>query len=107
MPSPVWRADGGVRVAIRLTPNAKANRISGIDAQADGDPILKASVTAVPERGKANVALISLLAKAWRLPKSAFTLAAGATNRRKTIHIAGDPSTLKQTLDDWVTEHYG
>lgn len=107
MLSPVRRAEGGVRVAIRLTPKAKANRISGIAAQADGDPILKASVTAVPERGKANAALISLLAKAWRLPKSAITLGAGATDRRKTIHIAGDPGTLKQTLDDWMTEHYG
>lgn len=107
MPSLVWRADGGVKIAIRLTPKAKANRITSIAAQADGDPILKACVTAVPERGKANAALISLLAKAWRLPKSAFTLAAGASDRRKTIHIAGDPGTLKQILDDWMTEHYG
>jgi uncharacterized protein YggU (UPF0235/DUF167 family) len=107
MRSPVRRIESGVKVAIRLTPKAKANRISGIAAQTDGDPILKASVTAVPERGKANAALISLLAKAWRLPKSAFTLAAGATDRRKIIHIAGDPGTLKQTLDNWVTDHYG
>jgi uncharacterized protein YggU (UPF0235/DUF167 family) len=107
MPSPVRRAENGVKVAIRLTPKAKANRISGIAVQADGAPILKASVTAVPERSKANAALISLLAKAWRLPKSAFTLAAGTTDRRKTIHIAGDPGTLKHILDDWVTEHYG
>ena len=107
MPSPIRPVESGVTVAVRLTPKAKVNRIVGIAAQADGDPILKANVTAVPERGKANAALIAVLAKAWRFPKSAFTLAVGATDRRKVIHIAGDPGTLKQTLDDWVTEHYG
>lgn len=107
MPSPVRPVESGVTVAIRLTPKAKASRISGIAAQADGDPVLKVSVTAVPERGKANAALISLLAKAWRLPKSTFTLATGATDRRKIIHIAGDPGTLKQALDEWVTKNHG
>ena len=105
--SPVRRANYGVTVAVRLTPKAKADRIIGIATQADGAIVLKASVTAVPERGKANAALVAMLAKAWRVPKSALSIAAGATNRRKQVAVAGDPDTLHQLLDDWMAKHHG
>ncbi|NKB59596.1 MAG: DUF167 domain-containing protein [Alphaproteobacteria bacterium] len=105
--SPIRCVADGATAAIRLTPKAKKNRVTGTVCQADGSSALKVEVTAAPERGKANAALIALLAKAWRLPKSAFTLTMGTTNRWKTIHIAGDPDTLKQTLDEWVAEHDG
>ena len=67
---------------------------------------LKVSVTAAPERGKANAALLTLLAKTWRLPKSALTLAVGATDRRKTVHVAGDPDGILQTLKSWAAKHH-
>ncbi len=54
---------------------------------ADGVAVLKIAVTAVPEAGKANTQMIDLLAKAWRLPKSAFRLARGTTARNKTVQI--------------------
>jgi uncharacterized protein len=80
----------GVRVAIRLTPKASRNAIAGIADAGQGDAVLKVMVTAVPEAGKANEALIKLLAKEWGVPKSSISLVAGATDRNKILHIAGD-----------------
>lgn len=80
--------DGGCLVSVRLTPKASRARIEGIARDADGRSWLKVSVTAVPENGKANAALIALLAKAWRLPKGSLAVTAGATARRKTLRIA-------------------
>jgi len=68
----------------------------------DGGTALRARVTAVPEKGKANAALIKLLAKAWKLPRNSLTVAAGAQDRRKTVHIAGDPEILLPHLQQWL-----
>ncbi|MBW7850934.1 MAG: DUF167 domain-containing protein [Rhodospirillales bacterium] len=92
----------GLRVPVRLTPKASRERIDGIVAEADGTLVLKAAVTAVPEDGKANAALVKLLAKAWRMPKSAITIVAGATDRRKVLHLSGDPDDLRRRLDEWM-----
>lgn len=105
--SPVRRVKDGVLVALRLTPKAKATRLIGLAGRADGATVLKASVTAAPERGKANQALIALLAKAWRMPKSALSVATGATSRAKQIHVAGDPAALQKSLDDWMKAYHG
>lgn len=101
-PSPVAPVADGVRVAVRLTPKAARDRIDGLAADAEGAVALKVSVTAVPEDGKANAALIKLLSKEWRVPKSAITLVQGATDRRKLLHIGGDPSELAARLDQWM-----
>jgi uncharacterized protein (TIGR00251 family) len=86
-------ADGACLLSVRLTPKASRARIEGIERDADGRPWLKVSVTAVPEAGKANAALVALLAKAWRLPKSTVSVTAGAAARRKTVRIAAGTTT--------------
>ena len=88
----------GLLLAVRLTPKAARDRIDGLAPEADGGVVLKVGVTAVPEKGKANAALIKLLAKAWKLPKSAFEVVAGATDRRKTLKIMGDGEQLLTRL---------
>lgn len=95
---PIVPVADGVRIAVRLAPGASRTAVGGTVADADGNVALKASVTAVPEGGKANAALIRLLAKEWRLPKGAFTLVAGATDRRKVLHVAGAPEALAARL---------
>jgi uncharacterized protein (TIGR00251 family) len=92
----------GLRVSVRLTPKASRERIEGLAAEADGGVALKVSVTAVPEDGKANAALIKLLAKAWRVPKSSLDIVQGATDRRKVILITGDAEQLRQRLEQWM-----
>ena len=90
----------GLRLSIRLQPGASANRIDGFEVLADGQAVLRARVTAAPEKGKANQALIKLLAKALRLPKGDVTIVTGATDRRKTVAIEGDPAALKAKLSN-------
>ena len=46
-------------------------------------------VTAVPERGKANAAVIALIAKALGVPKRNVEVVRGHTSRDKTISIDG------------------
>jgi hypothetical protein len=92
--SPFVAAAGGIRVRVKLAPKASRDAVGGVMIDADGGAFVKASVTAAPEGGKANAALIALLAKAWRLPKSAISVVAGAASRRKTLLIAGDPAAL-------------
>jgi uncharacterized protein (TIGR00251 family) len=97
----------GVRVAIRLTPKASRNAIAGIAEAGQGESVLKVMVTAVPEAGKANEALIKLLAKEWGIAKSSISLVAGATDRNKILHIAGDAGDLMARLSQTLSQTGG
>ena len=88
----------GVRLSVRLTPKASRNGIGAVAAEADGAAVLKVMVTVVPEDGKANAALIALLAKSWKIAKSSISITAGATDRRKTLFIEGDAEDLRQRI---------
>lgn len=99
MPSgPAIPAAGGVRLAVRLTPRARRNAIRGTVDRADGGRALKVSVTAVPEAGKANAALVKLLAKALNRPKGAIDIVQGASDRNKLLAIAGDGNELMAAI---------
>jgi len=84
----------GIGVAIRLAPRAKFDRLLGIAAAADGRRALKVAVTAPARDGRANEALLQLLARAWHLPRRNLSIVAGAASRNKTVRVAGDPSQL-------------
>ncbi len=109
MPAPSQRSwlvpvEDGLRLAVRLQPRAGKTGLGGLVALADGAVALKARVTAVPEGGKANAALIALLAKTWRLPKGAFEIVSGRSDRTKTLLIAGDPASLEASLKAWFRD---
>ena len=88
----------GVRLVVRVTPNAGVDRIEGVETRDDGQAVLRVRVRAVPDRGKANAAVAALLADALRLPKSAITLLSGETSRLKTLEIAGDAAALSARI---------
>jgi uncharacterized protein (TIGR00251 family) len=88
-----------LRLSIRLTPNGGRDSIEGMEVDAEGHAYLKARVSAVPEDGKANKALISLLSKKLRVPKSSISLVTGETARKKILRIEGDPEDLKAKLE--------
>jgi uncharacterized protein len=88
----------GVAFWLRLTPKGGRDSLEGFEALADGRLVLKARVRAAPEDGRANAALIALLASALQAPKSALTLVSGQTARLKKIHVAGDPASLQTAL---------
>ena len=94
----------GVRIAVRLTPKAARDAVEGVRPAAGGSPRLAVKVTAAPDRGKANQALLRLLAETWRLPASRLALVAGATDRNKTVRLAGAPDALMAKLEAWLAE---
>jgi uncharacterized protein YggU (UPF0235/DUF167 family) len=90
-------------VTVRLTPKASSARLGGIARDAAGAAQLKVWVTAAPTDGQANAALIELLAKTWRLPRSAITIARGAADRTKHLRITGDPDELERRIMETVS----
>ena len=79
-------ADDEGRLAIRATPNARADAVM---LPADGAAcVLAIRTTATPEDGRANAAILALLAAALGRPRAALTLLRGATARDKLVRIA-------------------
>ena len=90
---------------MRLTPKASRSGYNGVTEDADGMISLKASVTAVPEKGKANKALIALLAKEWAVAKSTIEVVSGTTDRRKVLEIeTDDADALLGRLNEWLSK---
>ena len=51
-------------LAVRVTPKASRNEVTGLYRAADGAVSLSVKVTAAPDKGQANAAVIKVLAKA-------------------------------------------
>lgn len=86
----------GFRLRLRVAPKAARARIMGEHAGA-----LKMAVTEAPERGKANAAVIELLARALGVPKKNISIVQGETSQDKVAEISGfasDAADLEQTL---------
>jgi uncharacterized protein (TIGR00251 family) len=79
-----------MRLKIRLSPKSSANRIDAISLEPDQTWVVRVKVTAPPDKGKANEALISLLARDFHVRPSGLTLIMGLTDRNKVIEIAPD-----------------
>jgi len=74
----------GLLLLVLAKPKSSRNALLGVH-----DGRLKAAVTAAPEKGKANAAVLNLLAKALGLKRSQLSLAAGDTDPRKAVLVAG------------------
>jgi uncharacterized protein (TIGR00251 family) len=96
------RTTMGISIELRVQPRARRTALECVAGRA-----LKAAVTAPAEDGKANSAVIDLLAGEWRLPKSAFEVTRGATARDKVVSIAGEPALLAGRIAAWVRERAG
>lgn len=69
---------------VKVHPSAGRDRVEGWL----GDT-LKVSVSAAPEKGKANKAVIELLSKALKVPRSSLRIVAGETSKEKAVEIDG------------------
>ena len=88
-------ADGTI-LPVRAHPGARRNEVRGIQ-----DGRLKVCVTAAPEKGKANKALIALLSKSLVLRKSQLELIAGETSHQKRLLVRDiAPEALARLIDD-------
>ena len=81
-------ADRQGQLAIRATPNARTDAIA-LPPQG-APPVLAIRVAAPPEDGRANAAILALLAKALGRPRSSLTLVRGLSGRDKLVRIEPD-----------------
>ena len=100
--SPFTPVTDGVNVALKVHPGARRTEVRGLAPDDDGGVALKVAVTAAPENGKANRAVIAALADAWGVAKSSIELIVGAADRRKAVHVAGNPVQLLTGLEAWL-----
>ena len=79
------RVEGHSLIEVRVTPNASADEV--ILPAGDSTYLLAIRTTATPEHGKANEAVLRLLAQALDLPASSLEMVRGATSRNKLVRI--------------------
>ena len=93
----------GVVLKVRLTPKASRDAIEGV-ADFGGETVLKARVRTVPEQGRANAALIKLIAAWLELQASRVSVMHGTTSRLKHVAIEGDASELAGLIETRLAE---
>jgi uncharacterized protein (TIGR00251 family) len=103
----VLREEGGIVLWLRLTPKGGRDAMEGVEALADGRAVIKARVRAAPEDGRANQALIELIAKALRVPRGSVSIVSGHTARIKKLSIAGDCARLIDALAKTLAPNHG
>ena len=84
---PTWVTDrpGGALIRVRVKPRAARNQIEAVTP----DGLLSIRLSAPPVENQANTALVELLAKSLRVPKSSFSVAAGDKSRVKSVAVDG------------------
>ena len=84
----------GVLLPVSAQAGARRNGITGVR-----NGMLRVAVTAAPEKGKANRAIIGLLSEALDVPKSAIELASGETaSQKRFVIVGGDAGTIREAI---------
>ncbi|HEX4823924.1 MAG TPA: DUF167 domain-containing protein [Candidatus Polarisedimenticolaceae bacterium] len=84
---------GGTRLRLRVKPGARRAEIVGVHGGA-----LKIAVSAPPERGKANGAVIDLIARTLDLPIEAVTIVRGSASQDKLVFVRMPVDEMKRRL---------
>lgn len=80
-------------IMVHVTPKSGKNVVLPASAE---DDMLNVKVTAVPDKGAANAAVIELLSKTLGIPKSQVKILRGETSRQKQVGFHVD-----WTQEDW------
>jgi hypothetical protein len=100
VPQTPYRASGsGVVLAVKVTPKASRDEVLGIEIHAER-PVLRVRVSAAPDKGRANKAVVKLIGKWLGIPASSITLASGANARLKSLFLEGDTDDRLKRLGD-------
>jgi uncharacterized protein len=84
----------GIVIRVKARPGARRNALAGLH-----DGALRIEVTAAPEKGKANEAIIALLAKTFGVAKSTIELISSPANSQKKFLLSGlDPVAAEARL---------
>ena len=84
---------GGVRFAVRVQPRASRSEVCGVHGDA-----LKVRLAASPVDGKANDALIELLADELDVAWRSVRIVSGEASRSKTVQVDGIEPDLIERL---------
>ncbi len=83
------------RLRLRVSPGASRSRVVGRHGDA-----WKVAVAAAPERGRANDALVALLAETLEMPRRDVTVVSGQSGREKIVELDGlAPEEIERRLD--------
>lgn len=86
--------DDGVLLPLHVQPGARRTAVVG-----EHDGRLKVAVNQPADRGRANRAVVELLAAELGLPRGRVTIRTGQGNPRKMAHLAGmEPDRVRQWL---------
>ncbi len=83
----------GWLLAIHAQPGAKRSEVVGMHGEA-----LKVRLAAPPVEGRANEALVALLAEALGVPKASVSVVRGGSSRRKSVLVAAPQADLGRLL---------
>ncbi|MGO9110597.1 MAG: DUF167 domain-containing protein [Thermoguttaceae bacterium] len=85
--------DGAI-LPVRAQPGARRNEVRGLQ-----DEVLKVCVTQAPEKGKANKAIVEVLAKWLGVRKSQIELISGETASQKKFLVR---EVGHEELSEWI-----
>lgn len=82
---------------VKVRPKSRRPGVLGVAPSANG-PRLRLGVSEPAEAGRANEAVIGLLAGLLVVPRAAVTIEIGASNREKTVRVTGPAEALRDRL---------
>jgi uncharacterized protein (TIGR00251 family) len=89
-------AEPTTRLRLRVSPGAARTEVVGRYGSA-----WKVRVSAAPERGQANEAVVSLLASRLHVPRTALSVVAGRKGRDKVVELRGlDAAEAERRLEE-------
>jgi hypothetical protein len=78
----IKQVKNGIQLSVRVTPRSAKDQVEGIEAQH-----IKIRLRAAPEKGKANEAIIKILADFFDIAPSQISIISGQTSRIKKVFI--------------------
>ena len=76
--------NGGIEFEVIAKPKSRKEGIAGVH-----DGALRIAITAAPEKGRANDAIVKVLSELLHVPAKSISIVSGQTSRRKRIRIDG------------------
>ena len=76
-----------MKIAVKVTPNAKQDHVKEAGINAHGNRLLKIKTVATPEDGKANVAVIKIVSEYFKVKRGDVKILSGETARLKILEV--------------------
>ncbi len=91
----------GLYLNIHAQPGARRPQLRGLHGDA-----VKIAIGEAAQDGKANKAIVNMMAKSLGIPSAAIEITSGLSARRKRILLRGESAILKQKILDWLNADF-